>query len=190
MIVCVTKHLFRIIDSLIYHHSCLSTRLVNLPWDGVDPLHRQWFNGLRQPDNPTLSCCGEVDAYWADSYEVNGDQYVAIITDARDDEPLHRSHVENGTRFAVTNTKIKWDLGNPTGHGIIFIGYLNQVLCYLPPGGGQPCQAWCNQKGPSMKLKLIVAILVIAAVPVCAQAQPPSATKVTKASAKGPQNYQ
>ena len=35
-----------------------------------------------------------------------------------------------------------------------------------------------------MKLKLIVAILVIAAVPVCAQAQTPSAAKVTKADAQ------
>jgi hypothetical protein len=36
----------------------------------------------------------------------------------------------------VPNTKIKWGSGNPTGHGIIFIGDLGQVLCYLPPGGG------------------------------------------------------
>jgi len=35
-----------------------------------------------------------------------------------------------------------------------------------------------------MNLKLIVAILVIAAVPVCAQAQKPSAAKVTKADAQ------
>ena len=35
-----------------------------------------------------------------------------------------------------------------------------------------------------MNLKLIVAILVIAAVPVCAQAQPPSTAKVTKADAQ------
>ena len=35
-----------------------------------------------------------------------------------------------------------------------------------------------------MNLKLIVAILVIAAVPVCAQAQMPSAAKVTKADAQ------
>ena len=32
-----------------------------------------------------------------------------------------------------------------------------------------------------MKMKLIVTILVIAAVPMCAQAQPPSAAKVTRA---------
>src|SRR5512135_3331673 len=35
-----------------------------------------------------------------------------------------------------------------------------------------------------MNLKLIVAILAITAVPVCAQAQPPSAAKVTKADAQ------
>ena len=35
-----------------------------------------------------------------------------------------------------------------------------------------------------MNLKLIIAILVIAAVPLCAQAQPPSAAKVTKADAQ------
>jgi hypothetical protein len=106
-------------------------------WDGVDPLHRQWFNGLMQPDRPNLSCCGEADGYWADSYEVKGDQYVAIITDTRDDTKLgRRQHIEAGTRVAVPNSKIKWGSGNPTGHGIIFIGLGGDVFCYLPPGGG------------------------------------------------------
>ncbi len=27
------------------------------------------------------------------------------------------------------------DDGNPTGHGIIFIGMGGQVYCYVPPGG-------------------------------------------------------
>ena len=105
-------------------------------WDGVDPLHRKWFNELMRPDEPDLRCCGLGDAYWADSYEVKGDQYVAIITDTRDDVRLGRLHVENGRRFTVPNSKIKWDRGNPTGHGIIFIGYGDDVLCYVPPGGG------------------------------------------------------
>jgi hypothetical protein len=48
--------------------------------------------------------------------------------------PLGRPHIENGKRFAVPNIKIKWDRGNPTGHGIIFIGYGEEVYCYLPPG--------------------------------------------------------
>jgi hypothetical protein len=103
-------------------------------WEGVDPFTRQWFNGLMQPDNPNLSCCGLADAYWADSYEVKGDQYVAIITDTRDDIKLGRAqHIEAGTRVTVPNHKIKWD---PTGHGIIFIGIGGDVFCYLPPGGG------------------------------------------------------
>ena len=33
-------------------------------WDGVDPLHRQWFNELRQPDDPHLPCCGLADGDW------------------------------------------------------------------------------------------------------------------------------
>ena len=90
-----------------------------------------------RPDNPHMPCCGLADAYWADSYEVNGNQYVAIITDTRDEKPLGRTqHIEAGTRVAVPNSKIKWDRGNPTGHGIIFIGYGGEVYCYLPPGGG------------------------------------------------------
>ena len=105
-------------------------------WEGADPLTREWFNGLMRPDEPHLRCCGLADAYWADSYEVNGGRYVAIITDARDDMPLGRPHIENGKRFAVPNIKIKWDRGNPTGHGIIFIGIGGDVFCYLPPGGG------------------------------------------------------
>ena len=59
-------------------------------WDDTDPLVSKWFRELKQPDNPSRSCCGESDAYWADSYEVNGDQYIAIITDERDDEPLRK----------------------------------------------------------------------------------------------------
>jgi hypothetical protein len=41
-----------------------------------------------RPDEPYLRCCGLADAYWADSYEVKGDQYIAIITDTR---PLLRA---------------------------------------------------------------------------------------------------
>ena len=105
-------------------------------WDSLNPTVRKWFDELMRPDEPNFRCCGLADAYWADSYEVKGDQYVAIVTDPRDDIPLGRPHVENGKRFAVPNTKIKWDRGNPTGHGIIFIGNGAEVFCYVPPGGG------------------------------------------------------
>lgn len=110
---------------------------------------RQWFQTLMQPDNPVQSCCGEADAFEADTFEVQGDHYVAVITDGKGMLP-------NGTRIGVPNQKIKWDQGNPTGHGIIFLsgtispnlvrgeqtyvyvlaaGEIRLLYCYVPPGG-------------------------------------------------------
>jgi hypothetical protein len=97
-------------------------------WGSQPTAVRQWFQALMQPDNPTSSCCGEADAFEADSFEVDGDQYVAIITNGKGEIP-------EGSRITVPNRKIKWDRGNPTGHGIIFIGSFGDVLCYVPPGG-------------------------------------------------------
>jgi hypothetical protein len=57
-------------------------------WDNGDQAIKQWFSTLMQPDLPTLSCCGESDAYWADKIAVEGDKVFAIITDDRPDEPL------------------------------------------------------------------------------------------------------
>jgi hypothetical protein len=105
-----------------------------------DPEHHElskWYQDLKQPDNPTTSCCGEADAYFADSFEQEKGQYVAIVTDERDDGPLKRPHIDVGTRVLVPNTKIKWDEGNPTGHGILFMTRAPHfyVYCYVPPGG-------------------------------------------------------
>lgn len=104
-------------------------------WAAQDPALSRWFQGLMQPDNPGVPCCGEADAYWADSFEIKGDRYVAIVTDERDDTPLGRPHVAVGTRIEIPNGKIKFDRGNPTGHGIVFVGNYGNVYCYLPPGG-------------------------------------------------------
>ena len=104
-------------------------------WASVDPSIYKWFQSLMQPDYPTISCCGSADAYYADSFESDGDRYVAIITDTRDDKLLGRHHVEPGTRITVPNTKLKTDSGNPTGHGVIFLSSSDTVFCYVPPGG-------------------------------------------------------
>src|SRR5262249_8782383 len=68
-------------------------------WEGTDPVIASWFKNLRQPDAPSVSCCGESDAYYADSFEIDGDKYVAIITDERPDGPLARPHIPPGTRI-------------------------------------------------------------------------------------------
>jgi hypothetical protein len=100
-----------------------SPQWANMPTDV-----REWYQSLMQPDQPYMSCCGEADAFEADTFEVDGDHYIAVITDGRGIMP-------NGTRIDVPNAKMKWDRGNPTGHGIVFIGSAGQVYCYVAPGG-------------------------------------------------------
>jgi hypothetical protein len=67
-------------------------------WENQASEVRNWFQRLMQPDAPFMSCCGEADAYWADSFEADGDRYVAIITDERPDGPLGRPHRELGEK--------------------------------------------------------------------------------------------
>jgi hypothetical protein len=118
----------------------VEARNIDNQWAQADPTEhdlkvQRWYKNLMQPDNIFVSCCGEADAYWADSFEVDGDKYVAIITDTR--EVPNRRPREVGTKFTVPNHKIKYDAGNPTGHGVIFIsGGSSEILCYLAPGGG------------------------------------------------------
>ena len=100
----------------------------NGQWADSPAAVRQWFQSLMQPDNPYLSCCGEADAFEADTFEVEGDHYIAVITDGK-------GVIPPGTRIPIPNAKMKWDAGNPTGHGIVFIGAQGQVYCYVAPGG-------------------------------------------------------
>jgi hypothetical protein len=100
----------------------------NGQWELSPPEIREWFQSLKQPDHPRLSCCGEADAFEADQFTVEDDHYVAVITDGK-------GVMAPGTRIQVPNSKLKWDKGNPTGHGIIFIGDKGQVYCYVVPGG-------------------------------------------------------
>jgi hypothetical protein len=100
----------------------------NGQWAESPAAIRQWFQSLMQPDNPYISCCGQADAFEADNFEVEGDHYIAVITDGK-------GVIPPGTRIPVPNAKMKWDAGNPTGHGIVFIGPQGQVYCYVAPGG-------------------------------------------------------
>lgn len=97
------------------------------------PEHNDWYMSLKRPDAPAQSCCGLADAYWADEVKVvDGKTYVKV-QDERDDEMLGRPHIPSGTWVYVPNEKLKHDQGNPTGHGVIFIGHGNvdTVYCYV-----------------------------------------------------------
>src|SRR4051794_8687565 len=107
----------------------------NGQWSDQPPQVRQWFQKLMQPDDRLKSCCGEADAYEADNFEAEGDHYVAVITNGAGDDYGKRA-IPNGTKIPVPNHKMKWDEGNPTGHGILFLGVsTNEVYCYIVPGG-------------------------------------------------------
>lgn len=103
-------------------------------WEGSDPAIVEWYRTLMMPDAPRTSCCGEADAYWADEFEMTKEgEYIAIVTDTRDHGPLRRKPVPPGTKVVIPKHKIKFDQGNPTGHGIVFLSTTGYVYCYLPP---------------------------------------------------------
>jgi hypothetical protein len=104
-------------------------------WEASDPEIRQWYRGLMRPDVPTSPCCGVADAYWADEFHVRDGKTFVTITDDRPDGPLGRPHIPNGTVFEVPNEKLKFDRGNPTGHGVLFVSRDGFVWCYVQPGG-------------------------------------------------------
>jgi len=126
----------------------VATSRDNGQWEEMDPKVRAWYQGLMQPDNPTVSCCGEADAYHADDFSIDpatGDT-IATITDTRPpcdgtEESVeagcvpNRPHLPPGTRVRVPKSKMKWDRGNPTGHGVIFVSTSLSVYCYVTPAG-------------------------------------------------------
>jgi hypothetical protein len=104
-------------------------------WDAIDPALRHRCQALMQPDVPTASCCGEADAYFADEIHVRDGKTYAVMTDERLDEPRNRPHLDVGTEIEIPERKLKWDRGNPTGHGIVFLSRNRYVFCYVQPGG-------------------------------------------------------
>jgi hypothetical protein len=99
----------------------------------------KWFENLMQPDFPHTSCCGHADAYWSDAFVVDASgQTWAIITDDRGedwDSKARRIHRDPGTKWLVPDYKLKYDQGNPTGHGVVFLSTNGSVICYVTPGG-------------------------------------------------------
>jgi hypothetical protein len=102
------------VSIIVLHHAMIVTANARDigQWGDKPAFVRQWFQSLMQPDHPHLSCCGEADAYEADTFEIDGDHYVAVITEGK-------GVLAPGTRIDIPNTKMKWDEGNPTGHGIV-----------------------------------------------------------------------
>jgi hypothetical protein len=124
---------------LLWLTLCFSVLLCGLalaPAWGHDAEHPEldkWYAGLMQPDNPTASCCGEADAYWADEVHVRDGRTYATITDDR--LVPGRTPVPVGTVVEIPDRKLKWDRGNPTGHAVVFLSAGGVVYCYVQNGG-------------------------------------------------------
>lgn len=94
--------------------------------------------GLMQPDNPSASCCGKTDAYWADEIHVRDGKTYATITDDR--IVPGRPPIPVGTEVEIPDRKLKWEqggkpIGNPTGHSIVFLSAGGAVFCFVQAGG-------------------------------------------------------
>lgn len=103
----------------------------NGQWENTDPATHEWYKTLERPDAPGSICCTEADAYFADEVHVRDGKTFATITDDRDDAPLGRPHIANGTEFEVPPEKLKWDRGNPTGHNVLFISTSGFTWCFV-----------------------------------------------------------
>lgn len=102
-------------------------------WKDADPELRAWYQSLKQPDVPAISCCGEADSYWCDE-GARGQQVICTINDNRDDAALMRKHVPNGTVIEIPQHKINKD-PNPTGHAVVFLSMAGYVWCFVGISG-------------------------------------------------------
>lgn len=92
-----------------------------------------WYAGLKQPDNPSASCCGVADAYWCDDYYARDGKAFCRITDDR--VVAGRPPVPVGTEIEIPDRKLKWDRGNPTGHAVVFLSSGGSVFCFVQSSG-------------------------------------------------------
>lgn len=98
-------------------------------WASVDPELREWFQSLKQPDNPQVSCCGSGDAYYADEITVKtGNKVFVTITDNRGN-PL-----PVGTELEIPPHKMNRD-ANRTGQYIVFASPNGTVYCFISGTG-------------------------------------------------------
>lgn len=100
-----------------------------LAHDG-DPSHDEWYMSLKQPDNPTMSCCGIADAYWCDDISVKDGKTFCAITDDR--VIPRRPPLPMGMKIEIPDRKLKWDQkSNPTGHSVVFLSSGGAVYCFV-----------------------------------------------------------
>lgn len=92
-----------------------------------------WYANLKQPDNPSVSCCGEADSYYCDEH-ARGAQIYCVVNDERDNEKLRRTPVPNGTEIEIPDRKLMRD-PNLAGRAIVFLSSGGIVYCFIGASG-------------------------------------------------------
>ncbi len=100
--------------------------------DPASPELDEWYATRKQPDTG-ISCCGPSDAYFCDE-GARGQQVICTINDDRDDRPLHRIHVPNGTVIEIPPHKFNKD-PNPTGRAVVWLSSSQFVWCFVGISG-------------------------------------------------------
>ena len=116
----------------------LSSVKISLAHDMDHPEQNAWYESLKQPDNPTASCCGIADGYWCDGIHTrDGINYCTITDDRvipnRTPRPLGME-IEIPDRKMMDGSKTR---GNPTGHSVVFLssGEIPVVYCFVMDSG-------------------------------------------------------
>ena len=97
-------------------------------WDDAPPEVKSWFQSLKQPDRPEVSCCGTGDAYYVDDLDVVDGKVYATITDNRSN-PL-----PVGTRLEIPPNKMNRD-PNILGRYLVFASPGGMVYCFISGSG-------------------------------------------------------
>ncbi len=92
-----------------------------------------WFENLNRFEHSIgmmVSCCEEYDAVYADQWRVDElGQLFATVTGAG---PRNHWWAPIGREYYISDYKIVWNRGNPTGHSILFVSPLTlQSLCFV-----------------------------------------------------------
>lgn len=110
-----------------------------------DTERSKFFQLLKRPDKYPDSCCGEADAYEADTYTRNKDgSYDVVITEGSEiqyEDGTYRPEIPNGSKIHVPENKINPPVEtshNPTGHAWLFVSVVHPI-----GGGAEPGLVYC-----------------------------------------------
>ncbi len=102
--------------------------------DAMNPDQDEWYEALKQPDNPSASCCGIADGYWCDDLHTRDGKNYCTISDDR--VIPKRTPRPVGMEIEIPDNKMldgHKTRGNPTGHSVVFLtsGFIPAVYCFV-----------------------------------------------------------